>query len=537
MLFRSPPTYAMRQVRAEVLLHEMAHVVGDLVTMQWWDDLWLNEAFASWAAAWAAQHATEFTSTWASFRPATSSGPTSSDMGPSSHPIRGPVPDVAAALANPGPHHLREGQSVLKQRWPTSARTPSSSGLRAYFRTHAWGNTRLADLMDAVGEAAARDLTAWTADWFDRAGTDTLTLRDGTLEATAPEGEPRSHTLQIGSYATATGGTGPLRLVGSTAVTTSGRSTLVRLPPAELQLINDEDLTFAAARPDPASTRAIVARAGDLPGPMARTVAVSTAYDLMLKGELPAVGFLDCVLGALGTERTPGIVEPLLGPARAAAEQWCPPGQVRAQRDRVADVALAIAASPDLRTAALQTLAGNARTDAHFAALQAPAQESTDLGWRVLERRAELGGYDDSAVRALLARDPDPDAGQRALAVRAACPQADAKQEAWHAVFEERALHAGAAMAMLGRAFWRPGQAEVLGPYPDRYLEELTRFGEGGMLEVMSVVATMYPRQADSGFADRAERAADRLPPYVSTILLRETDLLRRQLRTAGASS
>jgi aminopeptidase N len=535
VLFRSTPTFAMRQRRAEILLHEMAHMwFGDLVTMRWWDDLWLNEAFASWAASWAAAGATEFTHIWATFLAADKIDGYRQDMGPATHPIRGEVPDVSVAMANFDDITYVKGQSVLRQLAVHVGEDAFVAGLRAYFHEHAWDNTTLSDLIDAVAAAAGRDLSGWTTDWLDRDGTDTLTLSDGSLDAAAPEGEARPHTLVVGSYVAGDDG---LRLVGATPVTTTGRRTPLTLPVADLHLVNDDDLTFAAARPDASSVGVMLTRGGDLPSPMSRAVAVSTAYDMLVKGELPTGGFLTCVLGVLETERTPGVVEPFLVLAQQAAEEWTPAAEIENQRAAVAEAALRVVDHPDLRTAGLQVLAGCAVTDTHFAMLAGPAEADTDLGWRLLTRRAELGEYDEDGVRALLARDPDPDAGQRAVGVLAARPVPEAKEQVWHQVFTERAIHAGPAMRIVGRSFWRPGQEELLRPFTGRYLEELDRLdaGAGGMLETMSLVWTMYPHHADAEFADRAEAAAEESPPSIRTALLTETDSLRRKLRARRA--
>ncbi len=161
----------------------MAHMwFGDLVTMQWWDDLWLNEAFASWASNWAMAQATEFTDQWASFLALAKRQAYEMDMGPAQHPIRGEVVDVNSAMANFDAITYIKGQSVLHQLMAYIGEDAFVEGLRAYFRDHAFGNTVLDDLMSAYAAAAGRDLSDWTAAWLDRSGTDVLAL-DGSTRA------------------------------------------------------------------------------------------------------------------------------------------------------------------------------------------------------------------------------------------------------------------------------------------------------------------------------------------------------------------
>ena len=157
---RSLPTYDERREIAEILLHEMAHMwFGDLVTMRWWDDLWLNEAFASWAACWAAEGATRYKDVWASFLATLKLEGYRIDMSPATHPIRGDVPDVKHAMANFDQISYAKGQAVLKQLSAYVGEDAFLEGLRGYFRDHAWGNTTLEDFIDAVGSASGRDLT------------------------------------------------------------------------------------------------------------------------------------------------------------------------------------------------------------------------------------------------------------------------------------------------------------------------------------------------------------------------------------------
>ena len=239
--------------------------------------------------------------------------------------------------------------------------------------------------------------------------------------ATGPDGgAPREHHLGIGSFRVAGDG---LERVGTTYVDTSGpRTPAAGLPGADLHLVNDEDLTFAAVRTDERSLRTMLERAGALPDPLSRALAVTTAWDMLVKGELATDDVLGCVLGVLGTERSPGVVEPFLSLALRAAELWTRPGAIPDRLERVARRAAELADVPEHRVPALRTLAAAATSAEHRALLEQAAADDTDLAWRVQARRAALGEYDADAVAALLERDPDPDAAVRAVAVRAARP-------------------------------------------------------------------------------------------------------------------
>ena len=540
-LHRSDPTRAQREATADTLLHEMAHMwFGDLVTMRWWDDLWLNEAFASWASTWALEGATRYDRAWATFLATLKLEGYRMDLGPATHPIRGEVPTVAHAMANFDAISYLKGQSVLKQLAAYVGEDAFVAGLRDYFARHAWGNTTLEDFLGAIGAAAGRDLAEWGRRWLQEAGTDTLRVEPGVLRATGPGGPdgppPRPHHLRLGVYADRDGA---LARVGSAAVETAGAETpLPDLPAGDLVLPNDDDLTFASVRPDPDSLRVLLDRAGDLPEPMPRALAVTTGWDMMVRGELSGADHLRVVLDVLRTERTASLVEPHLRLALRTATQWVPAADVDGHLAALADLCAGLAGDPEHRLPALRTLAACATTAEHLALVEGTGD--VDLAWRALARRAELGEHDAPRVAALEARDPDPDAWVRALGVRAAGPDAAGKEEAFRAIFTERRIPAGRALIDLGQLLWRPGQDDLLRPYVDRYLTEVVALGGGGMLALGGIIRHLFPYQnAGEDFLARVreQTAREDLTPVVRSALLTGADTLVRMLRQRSSAS
>ena len=226
-IFRDPPSYADREERALVLLHEMAHMwFGDMVTMRWWDDLWLNESFAEWACAWSAVRCTEFTDMWAQMLATEKQDAYAADAAPTTHPIRQELVDVATAAASFDAITYPKGAAVLKQLVAFVGEDAFLEGLRSYFATYAWGNTTLDDLIAEIESASGRDLSDWVVSWLETSGADRLTLerQDGgrVLVATPPDGRaPLPHRLQIGAYAASSEG---LTLLETLSVEVTGRT-------------------------------------------------------------------------------------------------------------------------------------------------------------------------------------------------------------------------------------------------------------------------------------------------------------------------
>ena len=534
-VFRSRTTQGHRRSRAQVIAHEMAHMwFGDLVTMRWWDDLWLNEAFAEWACHWAAAAATVHTDIWASFLAGRKLGGYTADRAPSSHPIRQAAPDVAAAAAGFDSITYAKGASVLKQLVAWVGEDAFVTGLRAYFARYAWGNATLDDLMAELSKASGRDLAAWTKGWLETAGTDTLTLRGAVLSVQGPAGgPPRPHRLDVGVYVR--DGAALIRRDVLSLETAGSEVTLDVTAPVDLLLINDDDLTFAAVRPDPASVRALLAAAPALPTVVARTLAVTTAWQLVVLGELSAREFVACATAVLDVERNDALVEPVLTLAVNAADLWSPEHDREALLDAVAETCVQLAAQPATRLVATRSLARTASSDAQLGALEELAGHDVDLAWRRLQRLASLERLPAGAVEALEAADPDPDAAARAVVVRAARPTDDAKREAWAAARGTRVPLSG--MRALREAFWQSSQADLLAPYAERYLTALPEFGGHGMIPTMVLAGTLFPMfGVDAGYVDRLERVAagSDVDPVARQIVVERSDELRRMLAARG---
>ncbi|MBM2621084.1 aminopeptidase N [Actinoplanes sp. LDG1-06] len=526
-LRRSEPTPAERQALAVVLLHEMAHMwFGNLVTMRWWDDLWLNEAFAEFACYWAAVGATRHTDAWVELLATGKLVAYVVDQGPVSHPIRQPVRDVAQASSIFDAITYPKGAAVLRQLMTYVGEENFVTGMRAYFARHAWGSTTLQDLIDALAATSGRDLDTWRAGWLETAGVDRFTFEPGTLTGRGPAGPPRPQVLAVGSYVF---DGDDLRRTALAPLDVQGASTAVDLPPeADFYLVNDEDLTFATVRPSARDRATLVNSAGALPTAVSRGVAVSTVWDMLTTGDATPDEALSCLISVLDRETSDAVIEPYLHLAGDAAEFWA--GDDRLMGDFHA-LCTRLAGQPGREQVGLRGMIRSAPDLDTIDRLRERAGNDVDLHWRALIRAAQLGGETDSAVRDLLARDPDPDATYRALAVRAARPDAGEKAAVWQVLAVDRAVPIGSTGAV-ANAFWRPGQETILAPYGEKYLTLLPDLGRSGLVPSVVYPGRLIPRfGVGADFPDRADKAAADATPVVRQGVLEYADLLRRMIR------
>jgi aminopeptidase N len=532
-LRRTPPTPAERELLAKVLLHEMAHMwFGNIVTMRWWDDLWLNEAYAEFAAQWAAERSTAYTDAWAGHLAAGKLAAYLADQGPTSHPIRQPIHDVAQAASIFDAITYPKGASVLQQLKTYVGEAEFSSGMASYFAQHAWGNTTLQDLIDALAATSGRDLDRWREGWLETAGTDRLTLERGAaglvLVGRGPDGDPRPQVLAVGAYRKQGDG---LERTALAQVEVQGARTPVDLPTdADLYLVNDDDLTFATARPDAGTRDGFFATAAGLPTPISRGVAVATVWDMLVSGEATAAEVVTCMTGVLAAETSGSVIEPYLQIAGDVAELWASDVDRARLLAGVAEVCRHLASDESRRQVALRTLARTAPDLEAVSWLQVEAPDDVDLQWRALVRKAELGAETGDEVQRLLEKDPDPDSWVRAIAVQAAAPDAGEKASAWQTLVVDRKVPIGSFNAV-ATAFWRPAQDDLLAPYAEQYLELLPELDKGGMIPAMVYTNRLFPVfGVGEDFIARALDVAQGAAPVVRKVVTERADVVRRML-------
>ena len=495
MIFRSRQTVAAYESRANTILHEMAHMwFGDLVTMKWWDDLWLNESFAEFAASHASANATRFTDAWTTFANQRKNWAYRQDQLPSTHPIAADNYDLHAVEANFDGITYAKGASALKQLVAWVGEDDFFAGLRSYFTKHAFGNTELSDLLDELEAASGRELRSWAAEWLQTSGVNTLqaafdtetvdgieTFTSFAVEQTASDAHPtlRRHRIAIGLYSLRDG-----KLVRTHRVETDieGASTdipdLVGQPRPDLVLLNDDDLTYAKIRLDERSFGTLVQHIAAFEDSLPRALCWSAAWDMTRDAELPSSDFVSLVLAGVGTESDLTAVASLLRQGLSAVNLYTPPAQQVTVRTQWEDglAALVDAAEPgsDHQLALVRAYSAAATTperlrDLLDGALPGLAVD-TDLRWTLVTALARIGAADEAEIAAELARDNTISGQERAAAARAIRPSADAKAAAWQAVAVD-ASTPNETRRQTAVAFQVTGQADVLAPYVERYLD------------------------------------------------------------------
>ncbi|MGI8816935.1 MAG: aminopeptidase N [Pseudonocardia sp.] len=534
-VFRSRVTKYLYERRAETVLHEMAHMwFGDLVTMRWWDDLWLNESFATWASVLCQAAATEYTGSWTTFANVEKSWAYRQDMLPSTHPVAADIPDLHAVEVNFDGITYAKGASILKQLVAYVGLEPFLAGLRDYFAAHAWGNATFDDLLGALEKASGRDLSGWGAQWLRTTGLNLLrpeftTAQDGTFEtftvfqggARPGAGELRTHRLAVGIYDDSDGS---LVRTHRVEVDVEGERTevpsLVGVPRGKLVLVNDDDLTYGAVRLDPESLAVVVDRIADITEPLPRTLCWSAAWEMTREAEMKARDFVALVAGGAGRDSESGVVQRLLMQAQAAVGAYAEPSWAAAYGwPQLAGALLDMARSAEPGSDA-QLVAVNALTGAvlHGPTLDALADclagtdvpdgltVDTDLRWRLLHALVAHGRAGEAEIAAEQARDATSAGERQAERARALVPTAEAKERAWQRAVHDDELPNAVSDAVIS-GFSHPSQHGLLGPYLERYFAEVAQVWARRTSErAQSMVTGLFPGWAvDKATVDAAD--------------------------------
>jgi aminopeptidase N len=499
-VFRSKVTRATYEQRANTVLHEMAHMwFGDLVTMKWWDDLWLNESFAEWAAHHASVEATQYTEAWVNFVNQRKAWGYRQDQLPTTHPIVADMFDLDAVEVNFDGITYAKGASVLRQLVAWVGEDAFFAGIREYFKKHAWGNTELTDLLVELEAASGRSLQDWTQRWLQTAGVNTLRpeieIEDGKYKSVvviqeppvAPEGVDqllRPHHIGIGLY-NRSGST--IKRDSRIEIDVDGARTevpeLVGKPAADLLLLNDGDYTFVKIRLDERSAKTSATGLRDIEDSVSRALIWGAAWDMTRDAELSTTDYLNMILSAdLGSIEI-GVAQQLLLQARSAIEQFGNPANRAANRDGLANLLIEALAKTepgsDHQLAFVKNIVGIARTKDHISLIEgwldgsakpAGLEVDTDLRWQLVARLVALGELPESAIDQELERDNTAGGQRQAASARAGIPTAEAKLVAWKAVIDNHDL----ANALLGSTvggFSQPDQRELLEPFVDKYFE------------------------------------------------------------------
>ncbi|MFF7049145.1 aminopeptidase N [Streptomyces griseorubiginosus] len=491
-VYRSAVTDTERQTRAMVIAHEMAHMwFGDLVTLRWWDDIWLNESFAEYMGYQTLTEATRFTDTWVDFGVMRKGWGYDADQRPSTHPVAPEaVEDTASAMLNFDGISYAKGASALRQLVHWLGEKDFLAGINTHFARHRFGNATLADFIDSLASATERDVHAWADAWLRTTGVD-------TLRPVVTRGEEATYTLQVEHK-----GSRPHRIaVGlyDQDVTDEGRHLVLRdrldldVPQSEplpigkrpaLLLLNDGDLTYAKVRFDPQSFTTVTECLSGLPSPLTRAVVWNALRDAVRDGELPPSAYLEAARAHLPHETDLALVQGVLAfAATYVADRYITP------EERPAALSLLTALcrdlirrtedgdNPGLRLIAVRhciNVAAHPDTIAAWLAdgtVPGGPELDPELRWRVLARLAVLGATDEAAIAAELARDPSATGREGAARCRAALPSEEAKAAAWDAMFTRDDL-SNYLFTATAQGFWQPEQADLVRQYVPRYYDD-----------------------------------------------------------------
>ncbi|MFF9269277.1 aminopeptidase N [Streptomyces rochei] len=562
-IFRGKVTRASYEGRANTVLHEMAHMwFGDLVTMEWWDDLWLKESFADFMGAFANVGATRFKDAWITFANRRKAWAYRADQLPSTHPITADIRDLQDAKLNFDGITYAKGASVLKQLVAYVGQDAFLEGSRRYFKRHAYGNTRLGDLLSVLEETSGRDMASWARSWLQTAGVNSLTPQvllsaSGAVdelavvqEAAESHPELRPHRVAVGLYRRTA--EGALERYARAEVDVDGPRTVVAelagAEAPELVLVNDDDLTYCKTRFDATSLATLREHLGALTDPLARALCWSALWNMTRDALLPARDFIALVLRFAGRESDIGVLQMLHAWAGSALVHYVAPARREAAGRLLGEGALRELreAEPggEQQLAWARFFASVASGEGELRLLRGLLEGTEkidglevdqELRWAFLEPLAAHGEADEGVLAAELARDDTASGKRHQVRCLAARPSAAVKAQAWAQVVESDALSNALVEATIA-GFAQPSQRELVAPYAEKYFAVIERVWEERSIQIgMDVVRGLFPSLRDSRetleATDAWLSAHEDAAPALRRLVLEARDDLARALR------
>ena len=518
-VFRSKVTDATRERRVVTILHELAHMwFGDLVTMRWWNDLWLNESFAEYASTLATQEATEWHGAWATFASLEKSWAYRQDQLPSTHPIVAEINDLEDVQVNFDGITYAKGASVLKQLVAWVGQEPFMRGVSSYFKKHAYQNTELKDLLRELETESGRELSEWSKLWLETAGVNLLRPeieeKDGIIDsfailqsAIADYPYLRPHRLAVGFYNEVAG-----KLVRTERVEldVQGAKTLVpqlvgKARPA-LVLLNDDDLTYAKIRLDEHSFATALAKLSGIEDPLARALVWGSVWDATRDGETSGRAFIELVLAHIGEETESTTMMTLLRQLLTVANLYVSPQHRLEAQLKVADGLWRLAqnaqSGSDAQLQFAKFFAQFARDNQQLTQVadllsgktQLDGLEiDTDLRWELLTALSVGGKVTKERIDVELEADNTANGQKAHAAAIAGLPDLKSKQEIFDKLVDTDQM-SNALVNSASLAFGRVLDTSVLEPFVDQYFSKVLQIWESKSYHMAEyLLVNLYP--------------------------------------------
>ncbi|OKL54494.1 aminopeptidase N [Bowdeniella nasicola] len=533
-IFSSKPTEYMVERRVVTILHELAHMwFGDLVTMKWWNDLWLNESFAEFMCTLAAAEATRWSHAWTTFASVEKAWAYTQDQLPSTHPIVAEINDLEDVEVNFDGITYAKGAAVLRSLVAYVGREEFFSGVKAYFDKHEWGNTTLDDFLSALEAASGRDLKAWSKVWLEESGVTVLcpfvdvddngivtdaAIMQGSFQNTSM----RPHRVTIGGYDIVDGAL--TRTYREELDVTGQRTDLPNLIGKKLNamlLVNDEDLAYTKIRISQESLATARDYIHTMTDSLTLAVLLGCAWDMTRDAEIGGEQFVTLATRALSAPgMVPSVRNSILGQISSAAERYTAPESRARIIVALADSLLALlkdaAPGSDDQLLYAQRFAQFATSDEQLAELGRIYHGKSDvsgltlddaLNWKLLNGLVAAGQAGEAEIAAQLEADPSLTGREEAARARASVPSAEAKQAAFDAAMTDQSLSNDALLATMGGLWARAWQhPELVSVFADRYfasLRDIWQERSGHIAQML--ICWLYPTEL-AGLTDVAER-------------------------------